>query len=756
MDESSKLLHDLVIILITAGVVTVVFKAIKQPVVLGYIVAGFLISPHFVFLPSVVDVQNINAWADIGVIFLLFTLGLDFSLKKLVAVGGTAFIATSINMIGMIAIGHTLGQMLGWGNTQSLFLGCMLSMSSTTIIIKTLTDMGLAKKKFAGIVFSMLVVEDLGTILIMVLLPTLAISQHFEGSEFAEKILVLVFFILVWFIGGIYIIPPLFKKFRKYLNDETLLIVSIGLCLGMVLFATSVGFSSALGAFLMGSILSETIDSKRISSIMQSVKNLFAAIFFVSVGMMIVPSVILEYTSLILLLAVVFIICRFILSSAGILISGESLKVAVQSGLCMTQIGEFSFIIAALGIKLGVLDGFLYPVIVCVAVITMFISPHLIRYSSSIYNGVEKIVPKKWTRIIDGYSATTTKNITNNKGWSSVLKDLAITIVIYFTLAFAVLLLSQKFLIPILRDLLPGIWGAVLSAAITLLFMSPFMSAIIKRHRKTKDTEELWQNSTFNKGALIILNLLRVLPCVLLILLVLIPLFPRMFGVLLIVAIVVVIVITLSEGFSSRSEKMEQHFFENLNSNEIIREQLASVSHQTREAMLNKNIHIERIAVPQNSKLIGKTLSELNFKQKIGVDVISIDRGRERINIPDGKIRIYPFDELVIAGTDSEIQKFEEELEKVKSDLPSEHEYLKNRHKVEISQYLIKEGSPLVGVPIKDSHIKEKAHCAIVGIDRAGTSLESFSATTNIEEGDVLWLAGERINLESFEQAVSS
>lgn len=756
MDESSKLLHDLVIILITAGIVTVIFKAIKQPVVLGYIVAGFLISPHFVFLPSVVDVQNINAWADIGVIFLLFTLGIDFSLKKLVAVGGTAFIATSINMIGMIAIGHTLGQMLGWGNTQSLFLGCMLSMSSTTIIIKTLTDMGLAKKKFAGVVFSMLVVEDLGTILIMVLLPTIAISQHFEGGEFAEKILVLVFFILVWFIGGIYIIPPLFKKFRKYLNDETLLVVSIGLCLGMVLFATSVGFSSALGAFLMGSILSETIESKRIDSIMQSVKNLFAAIFFVSVGMMIVPSVILEYTSLILLLAVVFIICRFILSSAGILISGESLKIAVQSGLCLTQIGEFSFIIATLGIKLGVLSDFLYPVIVCVAVITMFISPHLIKHSSSIYNGVEKVVPKKWTRLIDGYSATTTKNITNNKGWSSVLKDLAITIVIYFTLAFAVLLLCERFLIPIIKDLLPGIWGTLLSAASTLLFMSPFISAILKRHRKTEYTEELWKNSNFNKGALIVLNLLRVLPCLLLILLVLVPLFPKMFGVLLIVAIIVVVVIAFSEGFRSSSEKMEQHFFENLNSNEIIKEQLASVSRQTREAMLNKNMHIERITVPQNSKLVGKTLSELNFKQNIGVDVISIDRGRERINIPDGQTRIYPFDELVIAGMDSEIQKFEAEIEKVKSNLPSEHEYLKNRHKVEISQYLIREGSPLIGIAIKDSHIKENAHCAIVGIDREGRSLDLFSANTILGQNDVLWLAGERINLVSFEQSISS
>lgn len=757
MGESSKLLHDLAIILITAGVVTVIFKLIKQPVVLGYIVAGFLISPHFVFLPSVVDAENINGWADIGVIFLLFTLGLDFSLKKLMAVGGTAFIATSINMVGMIAIGHTLGQMLGWGNGQSLFLGCMLSMSSTTIIIKTLTDMDLAKKRFASIVFGMLVVEDLGTILIMVLLPTVAISQNFSGTEFLSKILMLIFFILIWFIGGTYIIPPLFRIFRRYLNEETLLIVSIGLCLGMVLFATSVGFSSALGAFLMGSILSETIDFKRIEAIMQPVKNLFAAIFFVSVGMMIVPSVIVQYAPLILILAAVFIVCRFILSTSGILISGENLKVAVQSGLCLTQIGEFSFIIATLGIKLAVLSDFLYPVIVCVAVITMFVSPNLIKSSESIYNGLIKLVPSRWTRIINGYSAAnTTKNINNRSVWTKVLKDVTLTIIIYFTLALGIYLISKKFLMPIINNILPNIWGAMLSAATTLVLMAPFMNSILRRHNKTEDTKKLWEDSYFNKGALIALNLIRMLPCILLILMVLVPLFPRISGILLILAVSIIIIFALWEGFSNRSARMEEHFFENLNSNEILMEKHAAISREAKNEMLNKNLHLEEIEIPQNSGLVGKTLSEINFKQRAGVDIISIIRGMERLNIPGGKVQIFPFDKLIVAGTDEEIQRFEAEAEKRKQEIPDQSDKNDEQHKIEISQYMLKDDSHLVGIHIKDSKIKEKAHCAIIGIDRSGKSLETFGGDTMLNPGDILWLAGEKANLKNFEQQITS
>ena len=392
-------ISDLAIILITAGIVTIIFKWLKQPVVLGYIVAGFLASLHFkkfieklvidisgasdesvrsIFktLPEISDMGNVGIWAEIGVIFLLFALGLEFSFKKLMDVGGKASIATLINLGSMIIIGYLAGQLFivnlidDWTRMDSIYLGCMLSMSSTTIIIKAFNDMGLQKKKFAGIVFGMLIVEDIAAIIMMVLLTTFASSQHIESGELANSVVKLFFFMLIWFIVGIYMIPTILKKLKKYLNDETLLIVAIGLCLGMVLFASIVGFSAALGAFIMGSILAETIESKHIEHLMEPLKNLFGAVFFVSVGMMIDPAIIAEYGVLVIILTLVVLIGRIIFATLGVMASGESLKVAMQSGFSLAQIGEFSFIIATLGVSLGVITDTLYPIIVAVSVIT--------------------------------------------------------------------------------------------------------------------------------------------------------------------------------------------------------------------------------------------------------------------------------------------------------------------------------------------------------------------------------------------------
>lgn len=753
MNDSSQLVHDLAIILITAGIVTVIFKLIKQPVILGYIVAGFLISPHFVIFPSITNTVDVNAWADIGVVFLLFSLGLDFSIKKLIDVGGTAFIGTSINMIGMVAIGHTLGQLLGWGNAQSIFLGCMLSISSTTIIIKSLSDMGFQNKRFANIVFGMLIVEDLGTILMMVLLPTIAISQNFQGTELLEKVLMLVFFIVVWFIGGTYIVPTLFNKFRKYLNDETLVVISIGLCLGMVLFATSAGFSSALGAFIMGSILSETLDSPRIDKLMAPVKNLFGAIFFVSVGMMIVPDIIVNNFLFIILFASVFIVCRFGLSLCGLIATGQNLKTAIQSGLCLTTMGEFSFVIAALGIKMGVLNKDIYPLIICSAVITMFISPYLMKSADPLYGKLEKIIPSKWTRLLNGYANNNAKTVNSQNIWRVVLKNTISTIIIYGTLSIAVFLLSRQFLFPLIKGALPDFWGSILAAAITLLLMAPFLNAIINRKAKDANVAKLWFDNYFNKGTLIALTLVRVLICFGLIILVLIPLFPKITGILILAAIVIVVIIALSKGFRNSRRRMEKRFFDNLNMHEIEQEAIDPISKQTKEALSNKNIHLQKITIPPNSRITGKTLAETNFKQNTGVSVITILRGDERINIPKGNEQLFPFDELVIAGTDEQIQNFTSIVDKIRIQNQNNKKSAKDP-KIEITQYIIKDGSSLIGKNIKDSGIKEKADCAIIGIDRNEESLLNFSSDTILCKGDVLWLAGEKINLLALESKI--
>lgn len=755
MSHLPPLVNDLALILITAGVVTIIFKLLKQPVVLGYIVAGFLISPHFNLLPNVADPVNISAWAEIGVIFLLFALGLEFSFKKLLDVGGTASIATFVNMGSMIVIGYIIGQMMHWTQMESVFLGGMLSMSSTTIIIKAFNDMGLQKKKFAGIVFGMLIVEDLAAILMMVMLSTVAVSSNLGGAGLLESTLRLGFFMVIWFVVGIYLIPSFLKRFKKYLNDETMLIVAVGLCLGMVLFADSVGFSAALGAFIMGSILAETIESKHIEHLIESIKNLFGAVFFVSVGMMIAPDVVVEYIVPIILLTIVVLVGRIIFATLGVVASGEGLKVSIQAGFSLAQIGEFSFIIATLGMQLGVLSDFIYPIIVAVSVITTFTTPYCIKASGSVYKAIEKKIPDKWNKLITGYAESNRKTVKHQNDWNVLLKSVLSTVGIYFTLSLAVYYFASKFIMPYIIDYIPSIWGRIAAAVVTLLLMAPFMRSIMRGKSRSEEAKKLWKDNNFNKGALIALDTLRIALCVLIILMVLIPLFPKATGWLLLISGAIATIIIFTNAFKEQSSKMEDQFFRNLNDKEIAEENNKAVAKNAKNKLLSKNIHIEKIDVPQNSSRIGKTLSELNFKQSTGVDIVSIVRGDERINIPDGSVRLFPYDRLVVAGTDEELQALMTALEENKKVHEEKHAKQSN-NQIVVSQYELEENSPLVGVEIKNSKIKDKTDCMIISIDREGEAMESFGADTVLLVTDVLWLAGEKEKLENFEKNISN
>lgn len=745
MSHLPPLVSDLALILITAGIVTILFKLLKQPVVLGYIVAGFLISPHFVLFPSVADIGNINTWAEIGVIFLLFALGLEFSFKKLIDVGGTASIATLINMGSMIAIGYVIGQLMGWTQMESVFLGGMLSMSSTTIIIKAFNDMKLQKKKFANIVFGMLIVEDLAAILMMVLLSTVAGSGNAEEAGLLENSLKLVFFMMIWFVVGIYLIPTFLKKLKQHLNDETLVIVAVGLCLGMVLFADTVGFSAALGAFIMGSILAETVESKHIEHLIEPIKNLFGAVFFVSVGMMIIPGVVLEYALPILLLTVVVLVGRVIFASLGVLASGEGLKVSIQAGFSLAQIGEFSFIIATLGMQLGVISNFIYPIIVAVSVITTFTTPYFIKASTPVYEAIEKRIPPKWNKLITGYSSSSRKTVNRQNDWNVLLKKVTVTIAIYFVLSLAVFFICRELLYWPVMSYIPNLGGRVAAAIITILLMGPFMQAIMKNNSKTEEHERLWKDNHFNKGALIALNLLRIALCVTLILMVLIPLFPRATGILLVTSVIIAISITFFQGFKKQTNKMEKQFLENLNDKELTEDKAGTINQQVKTDLLNKNIHLEEIEVPQNSPRIGKTLAELNFRQTTGVDIVSIIRGDLKINIPDPNEYIYPFDKLIVAGTDEELQTFMTSLEEKRA-----KQHTGTQYQISLTQYELEEGCLLIGKAIKDSQIREKTDSMIIGIDRNNESITDISANTILQEGDILWLAGEQNKLDHF------
>ena len=504
MSQLAPLISDLALILICAGIMTLIFKRLKQPLVLGYIVAGFLCSPHFKFTPSVVDTDNIHIWSDIGVIFLLFALGLDFSFKKLMRVGGQAVIASCTIILCMIMIGIFVGWMFDWQRMDCIYLGGMLAMSSTTIIYKAFDDMGIRQQRFTGIVLSILILEDILAIVLMVMLSTLAVSTNFEGSEMIYSIMKLAFFLILWFVVGIYLIPLFLKRSSKFLSNETLLIVSLALCFGMVYLAALVGFSPAFGAFIMGSILAETTQSEQISRLVSPVKDLFGAIFFVSVGMMVDPHMIMEYKIPIIVIVLSVLLGQTIFGTAGVLLSGQPLKISMQCGFSLTQIGEFAFIIASLGVSLHVTSDFLYPIVVAVSVITTFMTPYMIRLAVPTYNIVNKRLPDRWKRLLDRYtSGTSTTAHTNN--WKKLIINILRIVSIYSVLSIAITILCLQIVVPLATDLAGNLWGKIIGFIITIIVIAPFLRALImkKTIHPNSDLDGQTTDSTMRHSSLL-------------------------------------------------------------------------------------------------------------------------------------------------------------------------------------------------------------------------------------------------------------
>lgn len=458
MSHLAPLISDLALILISAGIMTLLFKKLKQPLVLGYIVAGFVCSPHFTFTPSVVDADNIQTWSEIGVIFLLFALGLEFSFKKLMKVGGSAVISACTIIFCMILVGVFVGWMFGWKQMDCIYLGGMLAMSSTTIIYKAFDDLGLRQQRFAGLVLSILILEDILAIVLMVMLSTMAVSKNFEGSEMIYSIGKLVFFLILWFVVGIYLIPLFLKRARKLMSDETLLIVSLALCFGMVVLAARVGFSPAFGAFIMGSILAETVESEHIDKLVAPVKDLFGAIFFVSVGMMVDPNMIVEYIWPILAIVVAILLGQTIFGTGGVLLSGQPLKIAMQCGFSLTQIGEFAFIIASLGVSLHVTSHFLYPIVVAVSVITTFLTPYMIRFAEPASNFVDTHLPERWQKFLLHY-ASGSQTVNHESLWKKLILALLRITVVYSIVSIAVIAVAFRFLVPFLEKIYRAFGG---------------------------------------------------------------------------------------------------------------------------------------------------------------------------------------------------------------------------------------------------------------------------------------------------------
>lgn len=742
MSHLAPLIADLALILISASLMTLLFKKLKQPLVLGYVVAGFLASPHLSFTPSVMDTANIQTWADIGVIFLLFALGLEFSFKKIVKVGGPAIIAACTIIFCMILVGVAVGTSFGWKRMDCIFLGGMIAMSSTTIIYKAFDDLGILKKQFTGLVLSVLILEDILAIVLMVMLSTMAVSNNFEGTEMLESVAKLLFFLILWFVVGIYLIPELLKRCRKLMSDETMLIVSLGLCFGMVVIAAHTGFSAAFGAFIMGSILAETLEAEHIEQLVKPVKDLFGAIFFVSVGMMVDPGMIVEYAIPILVITLAVIVGQSLFGTLGVLLSGQPLKTAMQCGFSLTQIGEFAFIIASLGVSLNVTSHFLYPIVVAVSVITTFLTPYMIRLAEPASNFVDAHMPKRWKGFLDRYTSGS-RAVNHDSLWKRLIVSLVRITVVYSIVCVAIVAVSFRFLVPLCKEGLPGVWGALVAAFVTILFLAPFLRAIMIKKNHSMEFVTLWNDNRGNRAPLVATIVLRILLAVSFVMFVIAGLFKMSVGLVFGVALLLVIVMILSRQLKRQSILIERKFFQNLRSRDIRAEYMGEKKPEYAGRLLSRDLHLADYVVPGESGWVGKTLAELNFGKEYGVHVVSILRGKKRINIPGAMDRLFPQDKLQVIATDEELNRFGKEMAKV-SELDTD---VVEKSETILRQFRIDAGSPFLGKTLKEAGIREKYHCLIAGVERGSDELHAPDPHEPFAEGDVVWIVGEKADV---------
>lgn len=746
-----ELVQDLALILILAGIATVIFKALRQPVIIGYIVAGFLAGEGVDILPSVQDVADVEIWAKIGVIFLLFGLGLEFSFKKLLGVGKNALVAAGVIIPAMILLGFLAGKAIGWSPADSFMIGCMICMSSTIIIIKALSDLGLRQRKFTQIILGVLIFEDLAGVVMMVLMSSFSEVSGAETSV-VFSIFKLAFFLILWLVCGIFFIPAILKKFRGMMNDETMLIVSVGLCFGMVSFAINVGFSAEFGAFVMGSVLAETVEAERIEKLMSPLKDLFGAIFFISVGMMIRPEVLATYWLPILVISFTVVVGQMIFGTIGTLLSGEKLEDAVQGGFCLVQVGEFAFIVAMKGTELGLCSSFLYPVVVAVSVLTIFVTPFMMKLAPAAFGLLQEKVPANWLHILDDRSTKDKSNEAKSL-WKSLLLTLLEILGVYGVVSTAIVVLASGYLFPSLMNLESAALSVVLRivflVAIVLL-LSPLLRAIMVKKNHSKEMKFLMEEGRWSLVAAVSLIVARFVVSIAFLTFAIHSAFPNINIILsAVLAVGLCVLIIRSRAVKYYSILIERRFFHNLNMREYEKQKEIEKKNVFKNSSLSKSLsvhdlHLSEFTVGVNSACIGKTLIELNYRNIYNIQIVSIIRGNRRINIPEGREMLLPGDRLLVLGTDSDFKSLADEF-------VDNEEYQENKA-VSLEQIEIVEGSSLIGVTILESGIKVKAKCLVVGLEKHGVSLISPSIKTKFEVGDILWVVGEKEGIDMIRQ----
>jgi CPA2 family monovalent cation:H+ antiporter-2 len=745
-----KLIADLALILMTGAITTLIFRKIKQPLVLGYIIAGFLVGPHLSITPTVADNDNIKTLAEIGVIFLLFSLGLEFSFKKLLRVGGAASITALVEIAFITIAGYFVGRWMNWSFMDSLFLGGMLASSSTTIIIRAFDELGIKTKQYVRVVFGVLVVEDIVVILLMVLLSTMAVSKEFQGTELLFTVTKLLFFLALWFLAGIFLLPTFLKRAKKLLDEEALLILSIGLCLGMVVIATQAGFSAELGAFIMGSIMAETTSAEKVEHIIKPVKDLFAAVFFVSVGMMIDPAAIVQYRWPVLWITLLTLFGKLISTTIGALVSGQPLKQSVQVGMSMAQIGEFAFIVATLGLSLGVISDFLFPVVVGASAITTFTTPYMIRFSEPAYNLIVKALPAKSVIALNNYSSSA-QHIQAESNWKIVMKSYANIAITNGIVLLALLLISLNFLIPFLNENIQGtLVKSLVGLIITLGISAPFLWALMAKKPNGTAYKELWLINKYNRGPLLVLEISRNIVGLLLIGFWVNMFFPAKIALLIAVPVITIVLLFFSKRIQGFYQRIEGRFLSNLHARESM-----EIEQKTKQEEIQKRFnpksdlspwdaHMIDLEVNPHADYIGKTLVELAWREQYGVNIAYIKRGEKLIYAPGRNNRLLPFDHVGIIATDDQMQVFKpifdaaEEVEKTDQHIDD----------IILQKIVVDEHNQLKGLTIRGSNIRERTNGLVVGIERDKERILNPDSAENFQWGDIVWIVGERKKIQ--------
>ena len=741
MSEELNLVRDLAVILVSAGAFTIISKALKQPLILGYILAGFLVGPHISWFPGITSEETVHQWSEIGIIFLMFGLGLEFSFKKLLKVGSSALVTAGSKFLGVFVLGFVTGQAMGWTAMESIFLGGLLSMSSTMVVLKSYDDMGLKGRPWAGMVFGTLVVEDLIAILLMVLLSTMAVSNQFAGGEMLFNLAKLAFFLILWFLVGIYVIPSVLKRARRFLNDEILLIVSIGLCFGMVALAETVGFSSALGAFVMGSILAETIESEHIERIVAPIKDLFGAIFFVSVGMMVAPAVIAEHWLVILIITLLVMLSHILFAGAGILMTGGGLRNAVHTGFSLAQLGEFGFIIAGVGVTLGVMREFIYPVIIAVSVITTFTTPYMIKLAEPAYGGLIKILPERWIARLDAPEQKTRSTAVEKNEWKELLRVYFLRIVLYGVVIVAIMIGSKEFLEPLASRLFPD-WSPfqhnLAVVAVTLVAMAPFLYGMaIHSGSINTHAAKLLAEKNANKWPIAGLVLTRTFLAISMILSVIAGHFDLAGWAVVLIIVGGFVFVIASRSTMHHYSVLEQRFLSNLNEKEEAERKRHPITNSVRNKMAGYDVHLELLDVSPDSIFIGKQLKEIPFRAETGANLIKIQRGSQSITIPSGEMRIFPYDKLLAVGTSTQIDA----LRAMLSQSDAQPTPLTEQG-FDVIPVTLDEESFLTGKILREVNMRHY-RCMVISVLHDGEFITNPKPDYRFGAGDIVWIAGE-------------